>query len=158
MEQPCKYEFTPETYPPFPGGLPVAELETFSVVDLGVDAEHSIVTAVFEAAQRQGCFYLDFEGADHDLSRDSEALMRALEGFFKMSQREKDTFLPQDPLSLFGYKKVGGTVVDKNNKPDCAEFFNVRSFHAQARREMLIMGRDRSRRMTLLQHVLRVRS
>ena len=51
--------------------------------------------------------------------------MQRLGPLFRLSQAEKDRCQPSDVLDQFGYKKVGGSVVDHYNTTEHAEIFNA---------------------------------
>jgi hypothetical protein len=134
MADSATIEFTPETYPPFPADLPVAELETFCADDFLRNSlpsnKHGLQSSkqrLSEACRQKGCFYVDlrdgFTGIA--LAQKAQDLMRTLEPIFKLSAEEKNKYLPSDPIALVGYKKVGASVVDEEDTPDNAEFFNV---------------------------------
>ncbi|EXJ87832.1 hypothetical protein A1O1_04759 [Capronia coronata CBS 617.96] len=127
-------EFTPHIYPPFPvAGISVASLPSFKLSDLAqslsLDSGSDRRKQLLRACHTDGCFYLDVGGDQQSrkgsLMKDAESLVKLLQPIFKLSQDEKDKYSPSDPLALFGYKKTGVTVVDADNTPDCAEFFNL---------------------------------
>lgn len=124
----AKYtEFTPEEYPPFPDGLPTVELQTIPLEQLlnGNAAEQE---RVFDVCKGRGFFYLDLRGSETGdiLLTGAERIARVGEEIFELPLGEKmKCQLGQGGRTLFGYKKVGATVTDREGTKDTAEFFNV---------------------------------
>jgi len=117
-------EFNPSAYPPFPDHLPTASLITISLSNLLGD-DSSEANRLFEACKTEGFFYLNLKDTEAaPLVELSERLAGLAEDTFKIPQEEKDLCVPE-PGTIFGYKKRGMTVTDKEGTPDTAEFFNI---------------------------------
>jgi len=119
-------EFTPLDYPPYPDDIATAQLETFHLDDLHATSTGGHGERLLQTCRQDGCFYLSMDENDEgNVVREAARMMRVLEPVFRLSREEKDLYIPHDPLALVGYKKVGASVVDSENTPDSAEFFNV---------------------------------
>lgn len=118
-------EFTPDQYPPFPEGLKTIDLQTISLAKLqnGDQAEQN---RMFEACKGWGFFYLELGDAEQGniILSGADDIARVGAQIMALPLDEKMKYVPA-PKELFGYKKVGQTLVDKNKTPDTAEFFNV---------------------------------
>lgn len=118
-------EFTPGEYPPFPEGLKTIELQTISLSKIQ-NGDTTEQDRMFEACKSWGFFYLDLSNCPQGetIHTGSEEIARVGEKFMALPLDEKLKFIPSGK-NVFGYKRVGQTLVDKNKTPDTAEFFNV---------------------------------
>lgn len=120
-------EFTPEQYPPFPDSqeFPTIDLQTISLkkIQQNDSAEQE---RMVDACKNWGFFYLELpESEEGEVIRTGAGdVCRAAEKVFQLPLEEKEKYVFKNK-SLFGYKKVGQTVTDKNRTPDTAEFFNI---------------------------------
>jgi len=96
-------EFDPRAYPPFPSGLPIVELETYSLAQLE-KGDEELEGRLFETCKTRGFFYLDLESSTaSSLPKDSEAIARLAEQVFKLPLEEKEKYPMKD--SIFGYHR-----------------------------------------------------
>lgn len=123
-------EFTPDTYPEFPAGLPTVELETISLRKL-LDGDAAEQDRVFAVCQGRGFFYLELAGTDSGaaLAQGAEDLARLGAEVFALPPEEKMQYRgarTRSSRSIFGYKYAGATLADKaSGVRDTAEFFNI---------------------------------
>ncbi|KAK5633771.1 hypothetical protein RRF57_009486 [Xylaria bambusicola] len=119
-------EFAPETYPPFPDGLPTIELETISLAKILADSDSAEADRVFEICKGRGFFYLELPGcaAGDIIAEGADKVAAVAENVFKLPLEEKMKYRIQGD-SLDGYKVAGGTKADRAGTKDTAEFFNL---------------------------------
>ncbi|KIV86674.1 hypothetical protein PV11_02271 [Exophiala sideris] len=113
--------------PPFPDNLihaPIAEISSKKLLE----KDPETATAVLQACQTYGFFYLDVSDSDQgrDLLEEADQLYRLSKETLALPFEEKDKYDFLKTKSFFGYKPAGTVkTTDKDKRPDSTEFFNI---------------------------------
>jgi isopenicillin N synthase-like dioxygenase len=104
--------------PPFPSGLPVADIATIDF-DLLSQGDKSQSQALLHSCQNYGFFYL----SNHHV--DSSFIFNLANEVFSLPLAEKMKYDMGTTGKYFGYKRSGGFFVDDKGTKDHSEFYNV---------------------------------
>ncbi|KAL2134328.1 hypothetical protein VTI74DRAFT_457 [Chaetomium olivicolor] len=120
-----------DNIPPFPAHLPLAPIATVSHQKLLV-SDPTDSALVLHAAQTHGFFYLDLRSTPtgRALLTESSQLLTLSKSLFALPPQEKQHYVLQRGVSLFGYKPAGTVkTTDASQRPDTTEMFNITKDH-----------------------------
>ena len=118
--------------PTFPTDVPTAPLKRLSLASL-LSSDPSIAKSeslrLFDACTSLGFFYLDLRDTPQGdaILKDSDDLFLMQKSLFALPEQEKQkyNFIAQGKETYFGYKGIGGSIIDKDGRKDRNEFWNV---------------------------------
>jgi isopenicillin N synthase-like dioxygenase len=106
-----------------------AECASLLTLNLAMLRDHDEAeeNRLLSACKAAGVFYLSFEGSGETVNQTAvDGMLRCGHKFFNLPIEQKSTVSWAQTGTYFGYKALGGAVVDQDGTPDSNEFLNVR--------------------------------